>query len=50
MYEISLVPDGDFSLPMVTDAFVEYELNNKNYQQIFNRQIEHWSNINRIDI
>ena len=36
-----LICNGDFSLPMVTDAFTEYELNNKNYQQIFNRQIEH---------
>ena len=25
---------------MVTNQFTEYELNNKNYQQIFNRQIE----------
>lgn len=36
-----LICNGDFSLPMVRDAFVEYELQNKNYQQIFNRQIEH---------
>ena len=36
-----LICNGDFSIPMVRDAFVEYELNNKNYQQIFNRQIEH---------
>lgn len=36
-----LICNGDFSLPMVTDAFVDYELQNKNYQQIFNRQIEH---------
>jgi hypothetical protein len=36
-----LICNGDFSLPMVTDAFTEYELNNKNYQQIFNREIEH---------
>ena len=35
-----LICNGDFSLPMVTDKFTEYELNNKNYQQIFNRQIE----------
>ena len=35
-----LICNGDFSLPMVTDQFTEYELNNKNYQQIFNRQIE----------
>lgn len=36
-----LICNGDFSIPMVTDQFTEYELNNKNYQQIFNRQIEH---------
>ena len=36
-----LICNGDFSLPMVTNQFTEYELNNKNYQQIFNRQIEH---------
>lgn len=35
-----LICNGDFSLPMVTNQFTEYELNNKNYQQIFNRQIE----------
>lgn len=32
---------GDFSLPRVSDAWVNYQLNNKNYQNIFNRDIQH---------
>lgn len=36
-----LILGGDFSLPIINDKWQEYELNNKNYQQIFNRQIEH---------
>ena len=36
-----LICNGDFSIPLIKDAFVEYELQNKNYQQVFNRQIEH---------
>lgn len=36
-----LVCQGDFSIPLVTDQFKTYEVNNKNYQNIFNRQIEH---------
>lgn len=35
-----LICGGDFSLPLVTDRWVEYELSNKNYQQIFDRQIK----------
>ena len=35
-----LICQGDFSLPMINDAFINYELSNKNYQQIFNRQIQ----------
>lgn len=31
---------GDFSLPILSDAWVNYELNNRTYQQIFNRGIE----------
>lgn len=53
-----LVCGGDFSIPLVTDAWRQYELQNKNYQQIFDRQIqnletnrevqreqEHWARI-----
>lgn len=35
-----LVCGGDFSLPQVTDAWRTYELNNKNYQEIFDRNIQ----------
>ena len=36
-----LICGGDFSLPRVSDAWINYELNNKNYQNIFNRDIQH---------
>lgn len=36
-----LICGGDFSLPIVTDLWKQYEYQNKNYQQVFNRQIEH---------
>lgn len=35
-----LICGGDFSLPRTSDAWQNYQLNNKNYQEIFNRQIE----------
>ena len=35
-----LVCQGDFSYGQLTDRFQEYELNNKNYEAMFNRQIE----------
>ena len=35
-----LVCGGDFSLPQITDAWKSYELNNKNYQEIFDRNIQ----------
>jgi len=35
-----LVLKGDFSIPRLSDAWVEYELNNKNYEAIFNRQMD----------
>lgn len=31
---------GDFSLDIVSDAWQQYQINNKNYENIFNRQIE----------
>lgn len=31
---------GDFSLPNVSDAWANYQLNNKNYQNIFDREIQ----------
>ena len=36
-----LILGGDFSMPIETNAWAEYELRNKNYQIAFNRQIEH---------
>ena len=35
-----LVCGGDYSLPRFTSAWETYELNNKNYQNIFNRDIQ----------
>lgn len=35
-----LICGGDFSLARITDAWQSYQLQNKNYQAIFNRQIE----------
>lgn len=35
-----LIIQGDFSLPQETNAWTQYELNNKNYQQIFDRGIQ----------
>ncbi len=35
-----LILSGDFSLPSTSDAWTEYELQNKNYQQSFDRSIE----------
>ena len=37
---MGLMLNGDFSIPMLSDAWVNYELQNRNYQAIFNRQIE----------
>ena len=35
-----LICGGDFSLPKVTNAWANYQQNNKNYEQIFNREIQ----------
>ena len=35
-----LILGGDFSLSTLSDAWINYELNNKNYQAMFNRQIQ----------
>lgn len=35
-----LICAGDFSLPQVTKAWADYQLNNKNYENIFNREIQ----------
>lgn len=36
---MGLICSGDFSLPMLSDAWINYELENRNYQAIFNRSI-----------
>lgn len=35
-----LILGGDFSLPFVTDAWTDYQVQNKNYNDIFDRQIK----------
>ena len=35
-----LICAGDFSLPQTTDQWAQFEINNKNYQNSFNRQID----------
>ena len=35
-----LILSGDFSLPIVRDSWINYQLQNKNYQLAFDRQIE----------
>ena len=35
-----LICAGDFSLPIVRDAWIDYQLRNKNYQLAFDRQVE----------
>lgn len=45
-----LICSGDFSLPIVNSAWISYQQNNKNYNSIFNRNIESLefsNNINR---
>lgn len=35
-----LICGGDFSMPIITSAWEQYQLNNRNFQNIFDRQIE----------
>lgn len=35
-----LICEGDFSLPIITDAWITYEQNNKNFANIFAREIQ----------
>ena len=44
-----LICGGDFSLPVVNDAWVAYQQNNKNYQAIFDRQISNMEFTNDIN-
>ena len=36
-----LTCSGDFSLDIVSDSWIQYQINNKNYENVFNRQIEY---------
>lgn len=45
---IGLVLSGDYSMPMMSDALINYELQNRNYQAIFNRQLVNLDVNNRI--
>ena len=44
-----LICGGDFSLPVVNDAWVAYQQNNKNYQAIFDRQVQNLEFNNKIN-
>lgn len=44
-----LICGGDFSLPQVTNAWSDYQLQNKNFQQIFDRQIQNMEVNNAIN-
>lgn len=43
-----LICQGDYTVGMISDAFTNYELQNKNYQAIFNRQIQNMDVMNDI--
>ena len=42
-----LICGGDFSLPQVSDAWANYQMQNKNYQNIFDREIQSMEMSNR---
>ena len=44
-----LICGGDFSLGIIDDAWVQYEIQNKNYQAIFDRQIQNLDVNNKIN-
>lgn len=45
-----LICSGDFSMTVTGDAFEQYKLQNKNYNEIFNRQIENLDTNHNIGI
>ena len=45
-----LICQGDFSIPLADSAWVQYENNNKNFQNIFNRQIENMEVTHKYDM
>lgn len=44
-----LICGGDFSLTQISDSWATYERENKNYQNIFDRQIQNMETINNIN-
>ena len=38
---IGLIATGDYSMPLLTDQWKLYQINNKNYQKTFDRQVQH---------
>ena len=42
-----LICGGDFSLPNVSDAWADYQMQNKNYQNIFDREVQSMEMSNR---
>ena len=45
---MGLICNGDFSIPMLSDAWVNYELQNRNYQAVFNRSVQNLDINNQI--
>lgn len=45
-----MIISGDFSLPRTENAWIEYQLQNKNYLNIFDRRIENLEFNNRLDM
>jgi len=43
-----LILSGDFSVPSEQSSWVNYVNNNKTYEQVFNRQIEHMDYVNKV--
>lgn len=43
-----LILNGDFSLPVVLDSWVNYQIQNKNWHNMFERQIKNMETTNRI--
>lgn len=45
-----LICGGDFSIAMVDSAWTQYQINNKNYENIFNREIQNMDFNNKLDM
>lgn len=44
-----LICNGDFSMTQVSSSWAEYQMSNKNYQEIFNRQIQYLKTQNTLN-